>query len=147
MAKQRQTNGTPNLGRMPLLGNLQGSDLDKFHDIVANALLSRQELMRSFLDPRRDIDDECGYPKITEAVNVEVYRQLYDREAIATRVVQVLPNESWQVTPTVYEDDDTETSTEFEEAWDELGSTLAGGLAVSDDPIIVESNNGQAKAN
>lgn len=98
--------------------------IDRFEDIVANALMSRSELMKKFLDPRRDIDDECGFPRINSSIPVNTYQDLFDREPIANRVVEVLPKESWQVQPLVYEDQDTSTQTAFEKAWDELGSKL-----------------------
>lgn len=101
--------------------------LQRLEDIVGNALLARQQFFQKLIDPRRDINDECGYPRDTQAVGVELYRQLYDRECIATRVVQVLPKESWQITPVVFEDDDEEVSTPFEQAWDDLESSLASG--------------------
>jgi hypothetical protein len=100
-------------------------------DWVGNALLSRSELFRQLLDPRRDIDSECGYPQSevgsgAGSINPELYRTLYERECIATRVVQVLPKECWQVQPLVYESEDAETVTPFEEAWDNLASSIRG---------------------
>lgn len=96
-------------------------------ELIHNALLSRSELWRRFLDPRRDIDDECGYPRGRQAVSAETYQLLYEREPVAARVVQVLPQACWQVQPTVYETEDADTVTEFEEAWAALGESLYGG--------------------
>jgi hypothetical protein len=95
------------------------------HELVANLTMSREAFARRLADERRDIDKECGYPK-TGAISPELYADLYEREAIATRVVEVLPAESWKVQPTVYEDEDAEKVTAFEEAWDELGNALRG---------------------
>jgi hypothetical protein len=100
--------------------------------------LSRMEMISSFLDPRRDIDDECGYPgsmagSAIGAITLDMYRYLYERECIATRVVQVLPKESWQVEPTVYEDEDVEKITPFEIAWDNLSRQLRGDLSYYQD--------------
>ncbi len=44
-------------------------------------------------------------------------------------MVQVLPNECWQVTPLVYEDESVDNITPFEAAWDELGKNLRGGTS------------------
>lgn len=74
-------------------------------------------------DARRNIDHECGYP---EDIKAEVYQKLYDRDPIAARVVEVLPRESWQVQPSVYESEDPDEATAFEAAWDALGSQLRG---------------------
>jgi len=94
-------------------------------EIIANAVYSRASFAQKFLDRRRDLDNECGYPK-TEELNCDHYRMLYDREPIATKVVDLLPRESWKVQPKVYEDEDAEKITEFEEAWDALGLSLLG---------------------
>lgn len=96
------------------------------HDYALNALQSRRELIKKLTDPRRDIDDECGYVA-TEEISPEQYRDMYDREGIASRVVNVLPEETWKTQPTVFEDEDPNNETEFEGAWRSLGNNLQGG--------------------
>lgn len=95
-------------------------------ELVGNALLSRDALFRNYLDPRRDIDDEVGYPK-TDELTSRIYRVLYDREAIAARVVDVLPDESWMTYPTIFETERPDEETKFEKAWKDLTSELNGG--------------------
>lgn len=90
--------------------------------LIENISTTRREFQQSLSDPRRNINDECGYPDVT---TIEHYRLMYDRETIARRVVEVLPQESWLVQPTVFEDEDIETETEFEKAWKELPKSLA----------------------
>ena len=91
-------------------------------DLLANdALLLREGIVRQFLDPRRDVYAECGYPK--EVTDPRQYWYLYDREAVAGRVVECLSKESWQVTPQVYERHDA-TRTEFEQAWYDFAKQL-----------------------
>lgn len=111
-------------------GVRNSDNLKRFEDIVANVLEGRAGLLRQLTDPRRDIDGECGYPSGdgvgVGGLNSELYRLMYEREAVANRVVQVYPKESWQVTPLVYEDEDPAISTEFEAAWDALGQSLRG---------------------
>ena len=107
-------------------GNGRPDDLRRFEEIVGNVLMIRREMFAQLMDPRRNVEDECGYPRLTETVNPEVYQQLYDRDAVAARVVEVLPKESWQVQPLVYEVEDAERRTAFEQAWDELGKGLRG---------------------
>ncbi len=93
---------------------------------VSNALLaSRAELAKKFSDPRRDIADECGHPPYGDT-NAWDYQDLYDREAVATRVVEVLPKESWQIQPILYEDESADTTTLFERAFKDLGKNLDG---------------------
>jgi hypothetical protein len=77
------------------------------------------------MDPRRDIDDECGYPA-TENIRRDEYRELYDREPIATRVVQLMPRQCWKTSPSVFETEDVGEITKFEGAWNELGRSLRG---------------------
>lgn len=98
--------------------------LARLENLVANVWQGRQDLYRRFLDPRSDIDEECRYP---DALSAQFYRTLYDRTGIAERVVQLMPKETWQVTPQVYEDESAKKATPFEAAWDELGQQLRGG--------------------
>lgn len=100
------------------------TDPGSFDEFIANAMSSRREWMRSFSDPRRDIYDECGYQR--EPVTWSVYQDLYDREGVASRVVEVMPKECWQVQPQVYEAEEYDVTTPFEEAWYGLGRTLRG---------------------
>jgi ADP-ribose pyrophosphatase YjhB (NUDIX family) len=87
-------------------------------------MLQRAELMKSLLDTPRDVDSDCQYP--TGWIRPELYQLLYTREPVATRVVEVFPKECFQVSPSVYEDEDAGTVTPFEEAWDALGKQLRG---------------------
>lgn len=93
------------------------------NDVLVNATSQRNALLNKLLDPRRNLNKECGYPE-TQELTPDMYRTLYDRESIATRVVQVEAKETWQVTPEVYEDEDSEENTPFEEAWDSLSRQL-----------------------
>lgn len=69
------------------------------------------------LDPRRDISAECGWP---DYPTVETYSQLYEREGIATRCVNVFPDESWTVYPEIYESPDENKETPFEAKWKDI---------------------------
>lgn len=90
------------------------------NEMAANEFLLRSQLLQKMLDPRRDIDNECGYPK---EISTAQYKLLYDREGIANRVVRILPEECWRISPTVYETEDPEDKTEFEKAFDNLELT------------------------
>ncbi len=100
--------------------------LNELHQVVNAQTTLRSRLSKAMEDPRRSIDDDCGYPK-TEQLGPEDYKAAYDREAIATRVVDVLPRETWQSQPTVIEDDDPDKETEFEEGWKAVAQQLQGG--------------------
>jgi len=88
--------------------------------LTTNFLMERQLWLRRQLDPRRNIDQECGHP---ECVDTLEFKRAFLRGDIAKRVVTLLPEESWSDTPDVYETED-ETETEFEEAWGELEDQL-----------------------
>jgi hypothetical protein len=92
-------------------------------DMIANAMTSRQEIFSKYLDPRRDIDDEVGYPA-TNSITASDFRSMYEREPVAARVNDVLPDESWMVNPTVIETDNPDDITPFEEAWANLSLQL-----------------------
>ena len=72
------------------------------------------------------VDADCGYPSTSSLNDPWFFRSLYEREPMATRVCQLMPKESWQVSPLVYEDEDPDNETPFETAWDELGQQLRG---------------------
>lgn len=118
-------------------GGVPPSDerFQRFASLVENSYLFRNDMVQQLLDPRRDIDAECGYPQSETGfgvgwINPELYRLLYEREAIANRVVEVFPKECWEVTPEVFEDVDGDKSkddpTDFDEAWKEMSQALRG---------------------
>ena len=105
---------------------MENGELLRFERLVDNVMSARSELFRQLFDPRRDIYDECGYPRSGEYVPPQKYQDLFDREPIANRVVEVFPKECWQTQPEVYEDEDLEKETEFEKAWGNLAKRLRG---------------------
>ncbi len=108
---------------------VKNSMLDRLDHLVNATVMSRQAFYQKMLDPRRSIDDECGYPSSLNGgpYGVEIYEELYARESVANRVVQVYPKETWQVQPSVYEVEDPAVTTRFEKAWNELGTRLCSG--------------------
>lgn len=104
--------------------NWNEDQFNRFENVVANVMMARREFIKQLTDPRRSIEDECGYPK--GVITAQMYQDLFDKEPIASKVVNVYPKECWRVQPTVYEDQDPNTQTPFEEAWDQLGKNLLG---------------------
>lgn len=116
-------------GKVP---TFNAEDMSRFEELIRNeSTLSRDALFRALLDPRRDVEAECGYPKGNP--DAQFYKDLFDREAVPARVVGLFPSECWQVSPTVYEDDDSTTDTPFEEAVDGLAQELNGGSLYQDE--------------
>ena len=98
------------------------NDADKraIREMIGNASVTRATLLNKLIDPRRDIDLECGYPKDLTPTQ---YKLMYDREGVAYRVVSIYPEESWADDPEVYESEDS-TDTAFEVAFKELERNL-----------------------
>jgi len=87
------------------------------NSLTNNASLFRRDVLARLMSTKRDIDVECGYP--INDPTIEDYQRMYDREGVGTRVVEVMPDESWGVAPEVYETEDV-GETEFERAWTAL---------------------------
>lgn len=79
-------------------------------------------------DSVRNVDFECGYAH-TDRINAARYRGMYERDPIAARVIEVYPNECWQVEPQVFESED-EDETVFEGALREMSQALDGGTGL-----------------
>ncbi len=90
--------------------------------LVVNAMTMRQAWLQRLLDPRRNIDTECGHPAYGSLL-ISDYKQMYERGDVASRVVSLFPEESWSQPPEIYETED-ETETTFELAWKALGKKV-----------------------
>ncbi len=98
--------------------------LNKMSAIVTNLRTLQEERFSrsSQADPRRDLDDECGYPK--HEWTAEEYHDLIMYEPAAAIVNAIYPIEAWQVSPSLFEQEDAESKTQFEEEWDALPTML-----------------------
>lgn len=99
--------------------------MNKLETLITNVTsVQRERYSRSAqADPRRDLDDECGYPK-TDWSSDE-YHDLIISEPVACIANMLYPIEAWQLSPSLYEDEDSESVTEFEAAWDALPEMLS----------------------
>lgn len=109
----------------PHIPYLDPITVNQLKEQVQNWNTSRDQFWRGYQDPRRDLAKECGYP-LGPVLDANVYRELYDADPIAARVVELMPKECWSINPTVYEDEDSENVTEFEQAWDDMCNSLRG---------------------
>lgn len=103
--------------------------VDAVFEGVTNAYSARQQWFRGRtgggrFDPRRDIDDECGFPKDT--ISAWDYWDLHRRDALAQRVNEVEARETWRVSPQVYEEESGKVRTPFERSLEALRQTLRG---------------------
>jgi len=69
---------------------------------------------------KRDYYETLGYDKVLDA---EKYHLRYERQDIASRIVNAYPDETWRLEPTVFEDE-TDNDTPFELAWKDLVKRL-----------------------
>lgn len=130
MAKRRTID--PNAAEVKnLIGN-SDNPIMVLNEIVANVMMTRTNLLEKLLDPRRDIETECGWPD-PKSVTPQLYADLYDSHPIANRVVNIFPKECWKTYPEVYEDEDNEVETEFEKAWKELCQDMKDDSAYKND--------------
>lgn len=95
-------------------------------EIIENALMTRTNLIDRLLDPRRDVDEECGY-RASASMSEDGYNDLHERHPIANRVNSILPKECWKISPEVYESEDNDEETAFEKDWKELCQNLGEG--------------------
>lgn len=102
------------------------SELEIKAEFVQNVLMGRSNFWSKLIDPRRDIDNECGYPDIA-TIDASAYKRWHDTFSLAARVNELMPKESWQGSPTIYEDEDSKKVTPFEQAWDAIGKDLLNG--------------------
>jgi len=69
----------------------------------------------------RDIYNALGYNK---TLVYDDYYGVYDRQDIAGRIVDMPASSTWRNTPNVWETDDTEEETPFEQAWTDLADRI-----------------------
>lgn len=101
----------------------------KMLDVVANYAGTQDRFMwqrglGSGLDPdpRRSIEDECGWPV---APGPEIYDRLYNWDTIGARITSLPPMQTWRSDPEVYETEGT-SDTPFELSFDSMVSMLRG---------------------
>ena len=112
MAKRQRSTKAPSFD-VPMN---RGSSLAA-NELVQNILTLRSQLLKQLIDPRRDLDEECGYP---DPITTDMLLRMYDRDGVANRVVGLYPREAWKMEPEIYEDEDPDAETDFEIAWNKL---------------------------
>lgn len=72
-------------------------------------------------DGKRNLYDALGYKKILFPLD---YRSRYERNGVAQRIVETFPKACWRGGANLFEDEDPDTETAFEKAFDELEKQL-----------------------
>lgn len=123
--KHIQVSDIPEPAKTPISNGEADARLREQFNLITNIMASRADLFRRMTDPKRNIDDECGFP--TGVISAREYQLKYERNPIAARAVEVMPRECFQVQPTVFEREDVEEVTEFEDRWDYVSNFLYSG--------------------
>lgn len=96
-------------------GNVQSEMRNIARDLVSNAVMTRTQLVESMMDQGgKDINQSCGYPS---TITPEMYTEMYAREGVGARIVDVWPEETWSDKPSIYENEDAKIVTPFETKW------------------------------
>lgn len=77
---------------------------------------ARSRALAQYLNPRIDLNFECRYP---DTITIQDYTRMFARNGVATRIVNVMPEETWNIYPTIIENEE-KNETEFEAAWNDL---------------------------
>ncbi len=91
---------------------------------MASALVSRFDLASragKTFGGNRDIYGALGYKNI---LTPEDYRFRYERDGVATRIVETFPKSTWRSNGVIVDDQDPENETPLEEAWRQLDKRL-----------------------
>lgn len=90
-------------------------------DFVYNSHERSSRLLQKLMDPRRDIDRECGFPLELDETMISRMRT---RNGLADKVLNLYPNHCWKVTPEILETADASQMTPFEKAVEDLHGSL-----------------------
>lgn len=92
--------------------------------LVVNWVRDRTQYLQRWLDPRRNLEYECGHPEGN--IPPAFYQAMHERNEFAARVNEIYPEEAFQVLPEIYEDEDAETETAWEARLKEVIRGLSG---------------------
>lgn len=103
-------------------------------------LVMRSEIARQvglMFSGNRDIFTACGYPTTFRFLD---FKQMYEWIGLAKRIINAYPDATWRADPDVYEDEDLENVTEFEERWGSVAKATdekVEGLPADDRPSLL----------
>lgn len=93
----------------------------QIEQLLNNSISSLSRANLGFNTPSRSredkIDASAGYPA---TISTEDYYRQWKRNGVARRVVTAYPDGCWKQSPNVYETDDNDVTTPFEESWNRV---------------------------
>jgi len=103
--------------------NFESMNDAQLRHLVVN-IQSRQDwLINALSDKSRNLYSACRVDE-PHTVTPQKYMEMFQYNPVGGRVVEVLPKESWQVCPCVYEKESGKATTPFEKDWKALSKQL-----------------------
>lgn len=96
--------------------------------LIENVVTMRHELVKLLSSKASQVENiykDCNWPSTSE-ITTEALKESFERNPFGAKVVELFPKECWQVLPIVYETDDLEVETPFEQGLRKLCQTLQG---------------------
>lgn len=96
--------------------------------LIENVVTMRHELVKLLSSKASQVENiykDCNWPSTSE-ITVDTLKESFERNPFGAKVVELFPKECWQVLPIVYETDDLEVETPFEQGLRKLCQTLQG---------------------
>lgn len=127
---QRNGQGRVRADRPLFYGGADPITINKFEQLVNNYRTMQSNWLERgrgddpSQDPRRDLADECGYPK--HQWTSEEYHDLIMSEPLACLANELYPVETMEVIPEIYETDEEDVDTDWELAFAEFLKGSAG---------------------
>ena len=88
--------------------------------------MTRQQMFNRVLGgDRSTIDDDCGY-LTTEQISIDRLYELWKRDPIARRIVNLWSTESWRKAPDLYDTEDEKKESDFEKAFEDVCRSING---------------------
>lgn len=98
--------------------------LNRLQELTLNYAFNRLQYLQNIIDPNKDLYKDCGYPQ-PGTITAKMYKEMYERE-VGKRVVELEPKECWKIPPCIYEVEDEDIETPFEQAWEEFIKNFGG---------------------
>lgn len=96
--------------------------------LIHNVVTMRHELVKLLSSKTSQVENiykDCNWPD-SALITPDALKESFDRNPFGAKVVELFPKECWQVLPIVYETDDLETETPFEQGLRKVCQTLQG---------------------
>jgi hypothetical protein len=113
--------------RIPKMNKQEQRALQIFQNAAALSRSMLANRLGTQFDGKRDLYESFGYPRYPQ---YEDYRNLYDRQGLATRAVEIFADDTWNVPPVLIDGESRsdkldDKATPFVKEWDALAKRLS----------------------